>query len=115
MPGRPRREPAGARELTVLFAPRAAAPTIVSVKVSILRIIKFFGYALALLGCAVGGFPPPRPFTREELPEEVMERVISQTEVESIDGWESEWGLRVDEPRVSAHLRSPESAASPRR
>jgi hypothetical protein len=59
-------------------------------------ILRGLGYTLALMGAAVGGFPPPKMFAREELPEEVIERVMEESELDALDGWESSWGLLVD-------------------
>ena len=61
------------------------------------------------MGTAVGGFPPPKLFAREASPEEVIEHVLDNSELEPLDGWQSEWGLRIDTPRSRRHLRSPET------
>lgn len=60
------------------------------------KLLRPIGYTLALMGAAVGGFPPPKPFQREESPEEVIERVMQESELDALDGWESRWGFRVD-------------------
>ena len=45
------------------------------------------------MGAAFGGFPPPKLFAREELPEEVIENVIDESEVEA-QAEETAWGRR---------------------
>ena len=76
--------------------------------VRIRRYLKKFGYVFALLGSAVGGFPPPRRFEAEEMPEEVMERVLEAFEFEDFTGEEQQLARR-DEVVSPPHLRTPES------
>ena len=68
---------------------------------------KGFTYVLALMGSAFGGFPPPRIYTPEREPDEVMERVVDHDELE--EGEHSELELVVTRRAPVPRLRTPET------
>ena len=85
-----------------------------------LQLLRSLGYLLYLAGAAVGGFPPPRLFAREELPEEVIVRVLDDQVPDEPEGIVAEWGLRVtrrtlDGPfRPAFPMRTPREPSRPR-